>query len=177
MAGDDVVRTDGAEADREHAKLRATLASLDALQLADRWIDVESTRTPVGWSPQNAIIRSTIERRFTEMLCSAAGSEAIKVDVEARLKVEDKKPVEGKITRFGGIGLFFATTKQIDAGTTVDLEVKRGDDQRMRVRGEVIEGNSNALPEPGIRIRLQSGNEADERRVHRLLAELLRHRA
>ena len=131
----------------------------------------------MGWSPQNAVVRSTIERRFTEMVSGAAGDEAIKVSLEARLKVEDHKPVEGKITRFGGIGLFFATSKQIDAGQAVDLEVRRGDDQRLRVRGEVVEGNSPSLSEPGVRIKLTAASEADERRVHRLLHELLRHRS
>jgi hypothetical protein len=177
MAGDDVVRTDGEVDERESAKLHSMLASLDAGQLADRWIDVESTRTPVGWSPKDAVVRATIERRFREMVCAADGSESIKVALEARLKVEDKKPVEGTITRFGGIGLFFATSKQIDAGTAIDLEIRRGDDQRLRVRGQVIEGNSTKLAEPGVRIKLIAGNEAEERRVGRLLHELLRHRA
>ncbi len=178
MAGEkDIVHTDGSAGGGELAKLSMLLDELDIGQLADRWIDVESTRTPVGWSPDDARVRSTIERRFTEMVCAAEGGESITVSLEARLKVEDHKPVEGKITRFGGIGVFFATSKQIDVGAAVDLEVRRGDDQRLRVRGVVVEGNSSKLPEPGVRLKLAAANPAEERRVHRLLHELLRHRS
>jgi hypothetical protein len=179
MAGDkDIVRTDGGEGgDGGMSNLHAVLDELDLGQLADRWIDVESTRTPVGWSPENAVVRATIERRFTEMVCTAGGGESINVALDARLKVDDHKPVEGRITRFGGIGVFFATSKQIEAGATVDLEVRRGDDQRLRVRGAVIEGNSSKLAEPGVRLKLAAANPAEERRVHRLLHELLRHRS
>jgi hypothetical protein len=176
MAGDDVVRSDGEVDDGETARLHALLAELDPGQLAERWIDVESTRTPVGWSPKDAQVRATIERRFREMVCSADGSEAIPVALEARLKVEDRKPVEGTITRFGEIGVFFATSKQIEAGTAVDVEIRRGDDQRLRVRGKVVEGNSSKRSEPGVRLKLQADNPAEERRVGRLLHELLRHR-
>lgn len=175
MAGDELVRADGGTEDQETSAVFALLDSMDLQQLAERWEDVQQTRTPVGWSPRNAVVRSRIERRLTDMVTGAHGTGSVPVDLAATLRVEEKKPVEGRVTRFGEIGLFFATTKAIDAGAPVDLEVKR-EDQRLRVRGEVVEGNSSKLPEPGVRIRLVAANEADERRVHRLLGELLRHR-
>jgi hypothetical protein len=175
MVGDDLVRTEGAGEDQETSAVFALLDSMELEQLAERWEDVQQTRTPVGWSPRNAVVRSRIERRLTDMVCGANGTGAVPTDLEATLRMDEKKPVDGKFTRFGEIGLFFATTKAIESGAPVDIEIKR-EDQRLRVRGEVIEGNSNKLSEPGVRIRLIAGNEADERRVHRLLGELLRHR-
>ena len=157
----------------------AHLDKMNLLELADRLADLEGRRTPVGWSPEDAVERAAVERRIMEMVGAAPpGAERREVlripcNVKVRLRSKEQQ-VRAKVQDIGVGGVFCATKSAFEQGTHVQIEVRAHESEHgLRVRGTV------AWAKPGgIGISFGELKNADrERRLRRFVLELLRHRA
>src|SRR5262245_61115622 len=113
-------------------------------ELIDRLEDLEGRRTPVGWSPDDAIERVAIERRIMELVGDAPPEgerrRAMRLHCDLKVKLRTKEhSIRAKVTDIGHGGVFVATELELPVGTVVELEVRgeESDEHGLRVRGEV----------------------------------------
>lgn len=144
-------------------------------QLADRLEELDTHRTPVGWSPDDAVHRSTLVRRIVSRVARGRGGEPsalpCRLDVEIRSMPRMARAVLVEIAD-GGIAV------EVDGawamGALVDVILPPSlDEHALRIQALVgtVEGQ---------RLRLTivaPTNESQERRLHRFVREALRHRA
>lgn len=158
------------------------LEDLGLHELIDRLENLEGRRTPVGWSPDDAVERVAIERRIMELVGDPAPDadrrQGMRLSCSLQVKLRSKDhSVRGQVTDIGCGGVFVATDAELPVGTTVELEVRSegSDEHGLRVRGQVAWRNQVA--ERGVGIAFTDRpTAAHERRLRRFVLELLRHR-
>ncbi len=157
----------------------AHLDKMNLIELADRLADLEGRRTPVGWSPDDAVERAAVERRIMELVGGTPpGSERrqnLRMPCEVKVRLRSKEQqVRAKVMDIGVGGVFCATKGEFEIGTNVQIEVRAHESEHgLRVRGSVAWKKGE-----GIGISFGDLKNADrERRLRRFVLELIRHRA
>ncbi len=159
------------------------LETLGLPELVEELEDLQQRRTPVGWTPDDAVLKSRIERRIMELVGSIPPGDERRRDVRLpctlSVKIRSKKASARGETRDVGVGgVFVATVGAFPVGTPVEIEVRGAgtDEHGLRVRGQVawIGGELDAA---GVGVCFAGlDNERHERRLRRFVIELLRHR-
>jgi hypothetical protein len=150
-------------------------------ELIDRLEDLEGKRTPVGWSPDDAVERVAIERRIMELVGDAPPDaerrRGMRLSCDLKVKIRTKEhSTRARVTDIGHGGVFVSTEIDLPVGTVVEIEVRGegSDEHGLRVRGEVAWRDGDA---PGVGISFtERPTAAHERRLRRFVLELLRHR-
>lgn len=160
------------------------IEQLDLPTLVDNLEDLEQRRTPVGWTPDDAVLKAAVERRIMELVASPPTDgerrDLLRIPCVISVKLRCKDWSVRANTRDLGIGgVFVETRRQLPIGTTVDIEIRGGSDEHgLRVRGTVawlIDGDSE---HSGVGVSFNTQyNDRNERRLRRFVLELLRHRA
>jgi uncharacterized protein (TIGR02266 family) len=165
--------------------MHAEVETMDLPQLVERLEDLEERRTPVGWSPDDAVERAAVERRILAMVAARAPRDerrqTVRLPCRLRVVVRSREDaVRGEVCDIGSGGVFVAAEAQLPIGTHVHLEV-RGlgtDEHGLRVRGKIAWVNAGRDgEEAGMGVRFDGQpSDAHERRLRRFVLELLRNR-
>ena len=165
------------------AEAHDDLDELDLPALVDRLDDLEGRRTPVGWSPDDAVERAAVERRILELVGHIPPGEerrrCVRLPCDMQVKLRSKEQsVRAKVRDIGAGGVFVSTDVPFVVGTVVELEVRGSgtDEHGLRVRGEVAWNADGDNQGVGVCFN-QAPSSAHERRIRRFVIELLRHRA
>ncbi len=155
--------------------MTAELETLALPELVDRLEDLDGRRTPIGWSPDDAVERAGIERRILALVAAAtdAVQPALHCPLEIQLRSKEQTQSAGvREIRTGGIYIDVGGTWIV--GTHVDMMIRQNesDEHGLRARGIIT------LVEPGAVLVsvAEQPTEAHERRLRRFVLELLRHR-
>ncbi len=160
------------------------LSGLSLPELVGRLRDVHTMRTPIGWPTESAVTKSSIERRIIEIVTTDGADghdgaeERIHCDIDLKVRSANRPSVKSSNLDLRPGALFVAVDAPFTVGEPVELEVETDNNYRLRVRGNVgwIAHPSKAQP-GGVGITFQSVvGDAAERRLHRLILELLRNR-
>jgi Tfp pilus assembly protein PilZ len=167
----------------ERLAANPALDQMELPELIDRLENLEGRRTPVGWSPDDALERVAIERRIMELVGDAPPDpederrHGVRLSCDLAVKLRTKEnSIRARVTDIGHGGVFVATDLELPAGTVVELEVRGedSDEHGLRVRGAVAWRDPQA---PGLGICFtERPTAAHERRLRRFVLELLRHR-
>lgn len=151
-------------------------------ELVEQLDDVDERKTPVGWSPEDAVLRAAIERRIMELVTSPPETgerrNRLRVPCDLRVQLANKELSANGTARDIGIGgVFVETGSRMRVGTPLRIEVLSSPDERgLKVRGEVA-WTAAAGARPGVGVKFTDlDNERQERHVRRFVVELLRHR-
>jgi hypothetical protein len=153
----------------------ATIEKMTLPQLADRLEDLDGRRTPVGWVPEDAVERATVERCIMALVATEDGQgKPMPCNLEVRLRSKEQG-VEARVIGIGAGGVRLEGPGTWIVGTHVEIQVKAAgsDEQDLRVRGILREIH-------GTRLRVsvaEQPSEGHERRLRRFVVELLRHRS
>jgi hypothetical protein len=144
-------------------------------ELADRLEDLDGRRTPVGWSPDDAVERAAIERCILAAVSapSPTGARPIVCRMEIKLRSKEQTvPAEVREIRTGGVVV--QTKGQFVVGTHVDMHfhVSETDDHGQRARGII----TSVEPSQVIVSVSEQPSEAHERRLRRFILELMKYR-
>ncbi len=144
-------------------------------QLADRLEDLDGRRTPVGWVPEDAVERSTVERCILALVAAedADAGKPMACNLEVKLRSKEQL-VTARVIGIGSGGIRIEAPSKWVVGTHIEMQVKAGesDELGLRVRGVIREIH-------GARLRIsvaEQPSEGHERRLRRFVVELLRHR-
>jgi Tfp pilus assembly protein PilZ len=160
------------------------LAGLSLPELVGKLRDVHTMRTPVGWPTESAVTKSSIERRIIEIITadgdSSRGetSDRVTCDLEVKVRSANRPSVKSAEVDLRPGALFVAVDAPFTIGEPVELEVETDNNYRLRVVGNVgwVAHRSKEHP-AGVGVTFQSVvGDAAERRLHRLILELLRNR-
>lgn len=143
-------------------------------ELAERLEDLDGKRTPVGWTPEDAVLRASIERCILALIGRDAGEgDAIPCPLDVQLRSKERV-VAAHVRALGVGGVWVETDDAWIVGTHVELTVHAAasDEHGLRVRGVIV---GYARGAARISIAAQP-SEAHERRLRRFVLELIRHR-
>ena len=166
-------------------KTSTDLTELSLPELVGRLRDVHTMRTPIGWPTESAVTKSSLERRIIEIVTASSGEDGhgaatdrIHCELDLKVRSADRPSVKSSVLDLRPGALFVAVEAPFTVGESVELEVETENNYRLRVRGNVgwVAQRSKEHP-AGVGITFQSvvGDQA-ERRLHRLILELLRNR-
>jgi hypothetical protein len=143
-------------------------------ELADRLEDLDGRRTPVGWTPEDAQERATVERCILSMISEdGATSEVLRSPLDILLRNKEKT-VRAVVRDFGAGGIRINVEGEWLPGTHVEMIVRgdSSDEHGLRVRG-VIRRYERGVAHISV---AEQPSEAHERRLRRFVLELIRHR-
>lgn len=156
----------------EHAEIE----KMSLPQLADRLEDLDGRRTPVGWVPEDAVERATVERCILAMVSAeeADGQKPMACNMEVKLRSKEQT-VTARVTGIGPGGVRVEAPSKWVVGTHIEMQVRasESDELGLRVRGVIREIH-------GQRLRISVADqpsEGHERRLRRFVVELIRHRS
>ncbi len=156
--------------------MQIELNSLSLPELADRLEAMDDRRTPVGWSPDDAVVRASIERVIVDLITAVPvdGAPALTCDVAIAVRSKEQT-VDARIREIRTGGIYVATDARWVRGTHVEMHVQGSgfDDHNVRARGVITRVDDGAI----LISVAEQPSEAHERRLRRFLMELLRHRA
>lgn len=153
---------------------------LEFEQLIDVLEDLEGRRTPVGWAPEDAVVKTRIERRILDVVMEPRADDAQEVasHVACRMQVvlrTKRRAVPASVLSIGAGGAFVEGA-DLPIGTHVHLQVKSATEEYgLHVRAQVAWRQSEPTSGVGLSFAGQP-SDAHERRVRRFVLELLRHR-
>ena len=161
------------------------LATLNLPELVGKLRDVHTMRTPMGWPTDSAITKSSVERRIFDMVAREPSREGhddpverIHCDCQLKLRTANRPSVKSAHVDLRVGGLFVEADAPFTPGEPVEIEVETENNYRLRVRGNVgwLAHARDGQP-AGVGITFQAVvGESDERRLRRLVLELLRNR-
>ncbi len=156
----------------EHAEIE----KMSLPQLADRLEDLDGRRTPVGWVPEDAVERATIERCILQLVAAedTGGNKPMACNMEVKLRSKEQT-VTARVIGIGHGGMRIDAPSKWVVGTHVEMQVKatESDELGLRVRGVIREIHGAQL-----RISVaEQPSEGHERRLRRFVVELIRHRS
>jgi hypothetical protein len=145
-------------------------------QLADRLEDLDGRRTPVGWVPEDAVERATVERCILSLVAAEEpeGRPPMACNMEVKLRSKEQI-VTARVTGIGKGGIRVDAPSKWVVGTHVEMQVRasESDELGLRVRGVIREVTGSSL-----RISVgEQPSEGHERRLRRFVVELMRHRS
>jgi hypothetical protein len=149
------------------------LAALSLSELVERLEDLDGRRTPVGWSPDDAVERTAVEGRILALVGDAPGSSADTMPCALDIRLRSKEQlVPACVREIRAGGLFIETIGRFTLGTHVELHAPSDDEHGLRARGIV-----RAIEPDGVVVSVtEQPSEAHERRLRRFVLAVLRHR-
>ncbi len=161
--------------------MREDLDECGLEELVEYLDDLAGRRTPVGWTPDDAVAKTKVERRILEMVRTTVPEEArseatqLACDVAVELRTKDDS-YPARVVSIGEGGVFLATDADLPMTTHVHVLMQggAGDERGVHVRGQ-IGWRGDAPRGLGVGFAEQP-SEAHERRLHRFVLEVLRHR-
>jgi hypothetical protein len=156
----------------EHAEIE----KMSLPQLADRLADLDGRRTPVGWVPEDAVERATVERCILSLIAAddTGGEKPMPCNMEVKLRSKEQT-VTARVTGIGTGGIRAEAPSKWVVGTHVEMQVRQSesDELGLRVRGIIREIQGQRL-----RISVaEQPSEGHERRLRRFIVELINHRS
>lgn len=153
-----------------------TEMGLDGLQLtalAEQLAQVRATRTAEGWGTDNAVTKSTLERRILEVVCAHGDHlDASLVEVEHDIAVEVHNiTIEAEIAAVRPGGIWIPSKSTFADGTTALVRIRTENNYPLKVKCVV---RNRAGDRPGISCAFENLDGASQRRVERLILELLK---
>jgi len=149
------------------------LQSLSLPELAEKLEDLDHRRTPVGWTPEDAAVRASIERTIVEMVSAEGAGPSIPCEYDIRFRNKETT-VDATVRQIRPGGVVIAVEGTWVKGTHVEMQIRQdaSDEHGLRARGII------ASVDKGIVIVsvAEQPSEPHERRLHRFLLELVRHR-
>jgi Tfp pilus assembly protein PilZ len=162
-----------------------SLERLTLPELINRLRDVHTHKTPLGWPTESAVTKSSVERRIFELIAREPSREGhddpgerIPCDIELKLRAGKRPSVRSSKVDLRVGGLFVRCDAPFVVGEAVDVEVVTDNNYRLRVRGNVgwiAQARDGQAAGVGLVFLSEIGDSA-ERRLHRLLTELLKNR-
>ena len=149
------------------------LALLSLSELVERLEDLDGRRTPVGWSPDDAVEKTAVEGRILALVAEspATSTDTMPCELDIQLRSKDQL-VPACVREIRAGGLFVETSGRFIPGTHVELHAPSDDEHGLRARG-IIRG----IEDEGVLISVtEQPSEAHERRMRRFVLALLRHR-
>ncbi len=154
----------------EHAEIE----KMTLVQLADLLEDLDGRRTPVGWVPEDAVERATVERCILALVAAERTDERpLPCDLEVKLRSKEQL-VTARVVGIGAGGVRITGPGRWVVGTHVEMQVRatESDELGLRVRGVIREVEGDRL-----RISVaEQPSEGHERRLRRFVVELIRRR-
>ena len=153
--------------------MHADIETMTLPELADRLEDLDGRRTPVGWTPEDAQERATVERCILSMISGEGrDGDVLRSPLEILLRNKEKT-VRAAVREFGAGGIRVDVEGEWIPGTHVEMIVRDARDEHgLRVRGVIREAQRGV-----VRISVaEQPSEAHERRLRRFVLELIRHR-
>jgi hypothetical protein len=157
---------------------------LNLTELTSRLRDVHTHRTPLGWPTDDAVTKSAIERRIVDLVTRRDPqpvddpAHRITCELDVKLSTANRPAIRArKITVLPG-SLFIETDDQIALGEPVEVEISMEGSHRLRGRGVIgyqAHGKSGRNAGLGIGFTTVVG-ESNERRLERLILELIKNR-
>lgn len=153
----------------QHEQLQA----MSLPELAERLEDLDHRRTPVGWTPEDAAIRASIERTIVEMVSEKGSGPSIPCEYDIRFRSKEAQ-VDATVREIRPGGLVIAVDGKWVPGTHVEMQIRQdaSDEHGLRARG-IISSTDKGLAIVSV---AEQPSEAHERRLQRFLLELVRHR-
>ena len=149
------------------------LVGVQLTDLAEQLARVRATRTAEGWGTDHAVTKSTLERRILEVVCAYGDPlDASYVEVEHDIEIEVNKrtiEVESAVVRPGGI--WIPSNISVADGTHAVLKIRTENNYPLKVKCVV---RSRPGDMPGIACAFENLDGASQRRVERLILELLK---
>lgn len=144
-------------------------------ELVEQLEDLDGRRTPIGWTPDDAVQRASVERCILAAINAPAGSSegALRCWLDVRMRSKEQS-VGAVVRQIGPGGLLVECGGDWIVGTHVELQVRANDSDEhgLRARGIV-----SAIEPGGVRVSVaEQPSEAHERRLHRFVLEVIRHR-
>jgi len=152
----------------------AHLHEMSLPELADRLEDLDHRRTPVGWSPDDAVERASILRTIREMVSSdKGGADGLPCELQIMLRNKEQE-LAATVREVRPGGVVIKVDGEWIPRTHVEMRVASpvADEPGLRARGIVT---AVAKGEVVVSVTEQP-SEAHERRLARFLLELVRHR-
>ena len=148
--------------------------------LVERLHDLEGRRTPVGWTPDDAVQKAAIERRIIEVVAASPSGDEEPADVllptDLTVKLRSKEQsVKAEVKHVGIGGVFVSTDSDWVVDTHIELQVRGAgsDEHGLRVRGKIHRMTKGE----GVYVSFdEQPSDAHERRLRRFILELMRHR-
>lgn len=153
--------------------MHAEFETMTLPELADRLEDLDGRRTPVGWTPEDAVERATVERCILAMISRDDGGELLRCPMDVTMRSKERS-ARATVRGMGAGGLWVETDDRWVPGTHVELRVDGDhlDEHGLRVRG-VVTGYERGAARVSV---AEQPSEAHERRLRRFVLELIRHR-
>jgi hypothetical protein len=156
--------------------MHADYAQMTLPQLADHLEDLDGRRTPVGWSPEDAVERATLERMILDLVSLETppdSAETIRCDLEIKVRSKEQSQ-DGTVRGLAHGGILVDVNGSWVVGTHVDMQVRQSaaDEHGLRARGVVV-GMDGRVARISV---AEQPSEAHERRLRRFVLELIRHR-
>lgn len=157
------------------------LDGLDLAALVERLDDLEGRRTPIGWTPDDAVIKAALERRVLELVAAAheesrrLAAPSLPCDLAVNLRTKDES-VEARLRAISVGGVLLETDVALPVGTHVHVQISgRSEEHGLHVRGQVAWQQLEPTAGLGVSFSEQP-SPAHERRLQRFVREILRHR-
>lgn len=160
------------------------LGNLNLPELVSRLRDLHTARTPLGWPTESAVTKSSVERRIIELITRQSASEGhddpaerIHCEIEVQVRAATRPSVKSEEIDLRVGGLFVVTDSAFTVSEPVEIEIDL-DHYKLRARGNVAwTAQGSEGQRAGICISFQAVvGESAERRLERLILELLRNR-
>jgi hypothetical protein len=155
--------------------MHADFATMSLPELADRLEDLDGRRTPIGWTPDDAVERAHVERCILDLIAQEPGDGA-RLPCALAIHLRSKeRAVRATVRAIGAGGVWVETDDGWIPGTHVEMQVRgnASEEHGLRVRGVVTAFEAGAA-----RVSVaEQPSEAHERRLRRFVLELIRHRA
>ena len=149
--------------------------SLSLPELADRLEDLDGRRTPVGWSPEDAAERASVERCILMLIARDPDADSSRLRCDMEITLRDKEHAGRAVVKsLGPGGAWLDTTDQWIPKSHVEMVVRSDDSEEhgLRVRGIIAQ-----VERGRVRVALdEQPSEAHERRLRRFVLDVIRHR-
>ena len=161
---------------------RSELDRMSVEELVDLFDDLSERRTPMGWTPDDASLLATVQRRILSLVRQAPAEDErrahirVPCDLQVDLRSESAS-TRGRASDIGLGGVFVETSSELAEGTAVELEVRGTgtNEHGLRVRGTIAWRRT--ADDAGLGVSFgEPPSEAEERRLRRFVLELLRNR-
>lgn len=146
-------------------------------QLAEQFLDLEGRRTPVGWSTEDAIRRSSVERVLLRMVLAAEPhpDDAVPCRLDVTVRTRTGR-FQAQVSRVGAGGLYLTAERPFEPGDLIKLTVAPQEpfDHGFHVTGVVAITRDEDDHGAWVSFSPLGASTSEQRRFRRLLRELLR---